>query len=194
MTTAAYLRVSSKGQNLAMQRNAIAKAAGARSHRIVRWYAEKVSAGLAQRPQLEVLRAAVRAGKVGRLYVWRLDRLSRRGIRETLDIVEELRSHGCELVTIADGFDLQGPAAEVVLAVLAWAAEMERRAIGERISAARERVLAAGGTWGRPRRMTTREIARARALADKGSSVREIAVALKVPRATVHRMLRSAMQ
>jgi DNA invertase Pin-like site-specific DNA recombinase len=67
-------------------------------------------------------------------------------------VVEDLRAHGAEVVTVADGFDLSGPAAEVVLAVMAWAAKMERLAINERISAARERLRASGRVWGRPPR------------------------------------------
>ena len=81
------------------------------------------------------------------MYVFRLDRLTRSGIRDTFELVEELRGHGIEIVSVADGFDLNGPAAEVVLAVMAWAAKMERLALGERVAAARERVEAAGGSW-----------------------------------------------
>jgi hypothetical protein len=41
-------------------------------------------------------------------------------------------------VSVSDGFALDGPAAEVILAVIAWAAKMERLAIAEHIRAARE--------------------------------------------------------
>jgi hypothetical protein len=44
-----------------------------------------------------------------------------------------------------DGFDPAGRAAEIVLAVLAWAAKTERFAINERIAAARRRIEAEGG-------------------------------------------------
>jgi hypothetical protein len=33
---------------------------------------------------------------------------------------------GCEIVSVADGFDLTGPAAEIILAVVSWAAKMEQ--------------------------------------------------------------------
>ena len=58
------------------------------------------------------LRAGVRVGVVRELYLYRLDRLARSGIRDTFEVVEELRDHGCAIVTVADGFDLAGPAAE----------------------------------------------------------------------------------
>lgn len=189
MTVAAYVRVSSASQDGAMQRDAILRAARARGHLVPHWFADSMTGATTKRPELERLRAAVRAGEVEVLYVYRLDRLTRSGIRDTLAIVDELRAHGCKLVTLADGFDVDGPASEVVLAVLAWAAKMERQAIGERITAARARVAAEGGSWGRPRRMTRADVDRARELAAEGRTVRAIAVALKVPRATVARAL-----
>ena len=89
------------------------------------------------------------------------------------------------MVSIADGFDLNGPAAEIILAVLAGGAKMERLAINERIAAARERVEAEGRNWGRPRRIDPAALARIVALRGEGRTIREIAVALKIPRSTV---------
>jgi DNA invertase Pin-like site-specific DNA recombinase len=189
VTAAGYLRVSSRAQTLESQRAAIERAAGARGDADLRWYSERMSGRSIDRPELTRLRADVRAGAVGRLYLFRLDRLTRSGIRDTFEILEELRRGGCELVTVADGFDLQGPAAEIVLAVMAWASKMERLAINERISAARERIEGEGGRWGRPRRVDAETLAHARLLRAGGRSLRDVAVALKVPRATLARAL-----
>ena len=188
MNAAAYVRVSSKAQDHASQRAAIERAAEARGDKITVWYAEKKSAKTIAREELQHLRADVRAGHVRKLYVFRLDRLARSGIRDTFEVVEELRAHGCELVTIADGFDLNGPAAEVVLAVMAWAAKMERLAINERISAARERLAAEGRPWGRPPRLTAADRRRIIGLRRAGRTIREVSVALKIPRSTVARV------
>jgi len=89
------------------------------------------------------------------------------------------------VVSIADGFDLNGPAAEIILAVLAGAAKMERLAINERIAAARERVEAEGRNWGRPRRIDPAALARIVVLRGEGRTIREIAVALRILRSTV---------
>src|SRR5436190_2138981 len=136
MTIAAYLRVSSRAQDAASQRSAIERAAAARGDAVSEWYSEKRSGRTLDRAELQRLRADVRAGRVRRLFVFRLDRLARSGIRDTFEVIEELRAAGCELVSVADGFDLTGPAAEIVLAVMARAAKMERLAINERIAAA----------------------------------------------------------
>jgi DNA invertase Pin-like site-specific DNA recombinase len=188
MNAAAYVRVSSKAQDHASQRAAIERTAAARGDKIKTWYAEKKSAKTLAREELQRLRADVRAGHVRKLYVFRLDRLARSGIRDTFEVVEELRAHGCELITVADGFDLNGPAAEVVLAVMAWAAKMERLAINERISAARDRLAAEGRAWGRPPRLVSREREQIPRLRRAGRTVREIAVALKIPRSIVGRV------
>ncbi len=190
MLAAAYVRVSSKGQDDRTQRSAVELAARARGDEVGLWFAEKASATWNARPELEALRAAARRGELRRLYVFRVDRLTRTGIRDTLAIVDELRRHGCELVSIADGFDFAGPASEIVLAVMGWAAQMERAALGERISAAKARTLAAGKTWGRPHTTTPEQRARVLELRASGLSLRQISVALKIKVSTVTRVCR----
>ncbi len=120
---------------------------------------------------------------------YRLDRLTRSGIADTLHVVAELRGSGCEIVSVSDGFDLNGPAAEIVLAVLGWAARMERLAINERISAARERVEAEGGRWGRPRSVDAAQEEQMQRMRRAGQSLSQISAAMKKPRSTVGRVL-----
>lgn len=188
-TIAAYIRVSSRGQDLATQRDAITRAARARGDVVATWFEEKLTSAKLDRPQLRELRQYAREGRVRKIYVFKIDRLTRSGIRDTLAVVEEFRAHGCELATVADGFALEGPAAEVVLAVLAWAAQMERAAIGDRIAAARVRVEASGGSWGRPRTIDPGALARAQDLRGKGKTIRQISASLKIPRSTLARAL-----
>jgi DNA invertase Pin-like site-specific DNA recombinase len=189
MQVAAYVRVSSHSQDAGMQQEAIRRAARARGDELAAWYVEKQTGSTMRRPELERLRADARAGHIAKLYVFRLDRLTRTGIRDTLDVLEELRGNGCVVTTLADGFDLHGPMSEFIVAGIAWGAKMERLAIGERIQAARARVEANGGNWGHPKRMSRREVERARELAAEGKSVRVIAVALKVPKSTIARAI-----
>jgi DNA invertase Pin-like site-specific DNA recombinase len=193
LTSAAYVRVSSRSQDDATQRRAIEGAARARGDLVDDWRAEKASARTMKRPELQRLLADARAGvfRHRRIYVFRLDRLTRTGVADTLRTLEELHEHCDEVVSAADGFELRGPHAEVIVAVMAWAAKMERLATNERIAAARDRVEAQGGTWGHPPRMKPTDVARAAALAAEGRSVRSIAMALGFPRMTVQRALAS---
>ncbi len=190
----AYVRVSSRSQDHATQQSAIERAAAARGDAIGDWRAEKRSARTMAREELRRLLADARAGRLRgrRLYVFRLDRLTRTGIADILVTLEELRTSGVEVVSVADGFDLTGPHAEVIVAVMAWAAKMERLATAERIAAARERIEAEGGRWGRPRRMSRVDVERALELRGQGRSVRAIAMELKIAKSTLARTLNSS--
>ena len=187
MIADAYIRVSSKSQDDAMQRHAIEKQAEARGDTIRHWYAEKRSAKTIDRKELARLRAEIRAGRVPALYVFRLDRLTRSGIRDTLEVVHEIREYGCVLRSCADGFSLEGPHSEIIIAVMAWAAQMERLAINERIAAARERMEAKGLPWGRRPRLNDAETARLRTEHAKGRSIRTLARDFKITRSVVAR-------
>lgn len=187
-TVAAYIRVSSSSQDLAMQRAAIVRAARSHRDKIRIWYAEKTP-GVDERPELERLRNDIRLGRVKRCYVYRLDRLSRAGILEVFKIVKELQSYGCNLVTVADGFSLDGPAADVILAVFAWVAEMERAAIRERLATARRERAAKGLPWGRPSRIGDKLGEKILRLRARGKSIRSIAGQFSIPYATIARFL-----
>lgn len=189
---AAYIRVSSESQDLATQRDAIERVARARGDEVGEWYAEKASGRTLKRAELDRVRADARHGRVSRLYVFKLDRLTRSGLVDTVSVVREFQRAGVELVSATDGFDLTGPAAELIVGVMGWAAEFERQSIAIRTKAARARLEAEGGSWGRPRRMSPGDVERARALKNEGRSIREIAQAIKVPRATLARALKSA--
>ena len=190
MNACAYVRVSSRSQSVATQRDAIERAAAARGDVVVEWYSETMSGKRLDRPELRRLLNEARGGGVQRLYVYRIDRFCRSGIRDMFRVITELRECGCDVVTVADGFSLSAAGSDIVIAVLAWAAEMERTAIGERVSAARQRVEASGGHWGRPRtagKVVERQI---REMSAKNASQRQIERELGVSRSTIRRVLR----
>jgi DNA invertase Pin-like site-specific DNA recombinase len=61
----------------------------------------------------------------------------------------------------------------------------ERLHINERISAARARVEAQGGRWGRPRRLSDAQITKLVQRRRAGRTLRQIAVAVKRPTSTI---------
>ena len=191
--TVAYMRVSSRAQDLATQRSAIEKGAQARGDTIETWYSEKRSGKALVRPELDRLRVLVRDGKVGTLYCFKLDRLTRSGVADTYRVVDEFRRAGCTLVAVADNLTIRPGGDDIVsetlVFALALAARLERAAINDRISAARERLEAEGRPWGRPSKLSQADRARLHALRQEGRSLRDIAIAMKVPRSTVARAL-----
>ena len=185
MTTAAYIRVSSKAQNLATQRDAIERA-----HSDVKvWYREKQSAKTTQRPELQRLLADARAGRFTKLVVFRLDRLCRSGVADTYAVITELRRAGVTLVSLAESLTIKPTEDDVTSSVLvfafALAAQLERTAINDRIAAARTRLEAKGEPWGRPPTMSASQVETARRLKGEGRTIRQIAAALGVSRSTV---------
>ena len=190
MKAAAYVRVSSRQQSLEAQKSAILKAASARGDEITDWYGEKASAYIGERAELAALRAAVRRGEHRKVYVFRIDRLSRSGVLSTFTIANEFKVAGCALVTVADSFELDSVAGPIILAVLATCAQMEREAMADRINAARERARAAGLDWGRPRVLLDDTIRIAAKRVAGGESVRKAAVELGVSHRTLHRALK----
>jgi len=191
----AYIRVSTASQDTTAQRQAIEAAAAARGDSIAEWYDERAGAGVLERAELKRLRADVRKGRVGRVYVFRLDRLARSGVRDTFQVLSEFAGAGTSFVTVADGMpDIQGPWGDVVIAVLAAAAEIESAALRERIKIARERCDREGRKWGRPLRLTRHDWPKLLEMKALGYSQRKMAMALKVPRTTVARALARAKQ
>jgi DNA invertase Pin-like site-specific DNA recombinase len=189
-----YIRVSSAGQDYAYQRTAIDVAARARSESVSEWFGDVASGATLDRPELARLRAQLDAGRVRQLWVWRLDRLTRSGIADTLASVEHVRRCGAELVSVADRVALDGgPTGELVLAVLAWCAQMELAKIRENQDAARARMRQQGRTWGRPAIPPGVKDAVA-AASSRGLSCRQIARELKVSKTWVAEVLRALGQ
>ena len=102
MIASAYIRVSSKAQHFDLQRLSIERAAAERGDQIGEWYSEKRSAKTLARLELDRLRADVRTGKVKRVFVFKLDRLTRTGVGDTYKIIDEFKAGACELVAVAD--------------------------------------------------------------------------------------------
>lgn len=188
---AAYVRVSTRQQDLQAQIDAISKASSARGEPIATWFSEKIGGHRMKRPELDRLREGVRRGEFSKVYVFRIDRLSRSGIAETLNVIEELRNGGCLVESVADPFGaaLSGPLGELLLSLLAWAAQQERRALNDRLHAARERTEARGGSWGRPKRLSADTVRLALTYIAGGDSIRLAARKLQISKTTLAREL-----
>ena len=72
------------------------------------WFTDKASGKTMDRPAWIRLEAVIRAGKVARIVVWRLDRLGRTA-SGLITLFDKLVSRKVYLVSIRDGFDLGTP-------------------------------------------------------------------------------------
>ena len=191
---AIYVRVSSKQQDTRSQEHDLRRWAEALGDdQCVVWYTDKSTGTNMNRPGWRKLEADIRAGRVSKLVIWRLDRLGRTVLGVT-QLIEELRQHKVNLVSLKEGFDLETPAGRLMVNMLLSFAQFETECRAERQLAGIEAAKAAGKSWGgsKPGRTTNRIAERAetvcRMRAD-GESVTRISKLLQISRPTVYKLL-----
>lgn len=184
-----YARVSTTKQDLARQMDALA-AAGIDARHI---YVDKKSGATTNRPGLQEAMRHARAGDV--IVVHTLDRFGRT-VRDTLNLVHELKSRDIGIRTLADPLAIDTTApnssmAQLAFVMLALFAEMERTYSAERVAHARAVATANGRRTGRPSVVDPAKLEHAVMLRDKGASIREITEKTGLKRTTLYRHLPS---
>ena len=181
-----YARISTADQSLDLQRDAL-RAAG-----VERIFTDQASGRKDDRPGLAAALAALRPGDV--LVVWKLDRLGR-SLKHLVETVSALEQRGIGLRVLSGGVDTTSAAGRLVFGIFAALAEFEADLIKERTLAGLAAARARGRTGGRPRSLTPKQLAHARALMAHGdASVSEVAATLGVSRSTLYRALAAESQ
>ncbi len=176
-----YARVSTMDQDLSHQQDALTKAGCERIFEDIK------SGARANRPGLQGALDFVREGDV--LTVWRLDRLGR-SLRDLLDIAHQLEERGVGLKSINESLDTSTPGGRLIFQVFGAIAEFERNLIRERTTAGLMAAKARGRVGGRPRSLSDKDVAAARAmLADPEITVAEVAERLGTTAPTLYRYL-----
>lgn len=186
--TAIYMRVSSRAQDTASQEPDLQRYAG--NVGACEWYRDTFSGKSMDRPGWQRLMSDAQAGKVGRIVVWRLDRLGRtaKGLTALFD---ELLSRKVGLVSLRDGIDLQTPAGRLMAHVLASVAQYETEVRAERVLAGQAVARAKGKRWGgckpgRRVKVTDEQVAMIGRMAGEGAKIAAIARATGLTRPTVY--------
>lgn len=191
MKTAVYVRVSSDSQDHEAQSREIRRWLRGNGIADARWFEDTISGRVRDRPGLDDLQSAVFNGEVETVVVWKLDRLSRKGIRDGMELLGTWLDRGIRVVVTTMQLDLSGPIGEMVAAIMFGFAAVEYVHIRERqaagIAAAKER----GVYRGRQKGTTKATPDRALELRGRGLTDREIATALGISRRTVQRYLAS---
>lgn len=89
------------------------------------------------RPGFRRAMALIESGAADVLVVWKIDRAARNTV-DTLNLVEELASHGAQFVSVTEHFDTSTASGELTLTMLAGLARAESRTKSERIEAWQE--------------------------------------------------------
>ncbi|WP_286765868.1 MULTISPECIES: recombinase family protein [Rhodopirellula] len=188
MKTAAYIRVSTTGQNEASQKRELSKWLEGHGITDVIWYVDKASGTNLDRPAFKQLQAAIFNGEVSSVVVYRLDRLSR-SLKDGINCLTDWLEKGVRVVSITEQLDFSGVTGQLISAVLLAVAAMETQVRAERqaagIAAARER-----GVYGGRKPGTTKgKPERAKELKAKGLTRAEIAASMNTSTRTVTRYL-----
>jgi DNA invertase Pin-like site-specific DNA recombinase len=149
---------------------------------------DTISGSTAARPGLEQLRSHLRPGDT--LVVWRMDRLFR-SLKHMIELTDWLREQGIEFQSLSEQLDTSTPAGRLIFTVFASIGEFERDLIRERTMAGLSAARARGRVGGRPKRLTSKEIATAQALYDDGKTkVQEICRLFKISKTTFYQYVR----
>ncbi|MFK7933640.1 MAG: recombinase family protein [Saprospiraceae bacterium] len=180
-----YARVSTKEQNLDLQKDALRKAG------CVEIFEEKISGAGKERPQLTKLIERIRKGDV--LTVWKLDRLGR-SIKDLIQLVNNIQNRGAELKSLNDHIDTTTPHGKLTFHMFAALAEFEKDIIRERTLAGLATARARGRVGGRPKGLSQKAkhiaIIAQRLYEEGQKTVTEICEELSISRATLYNYLR----
>ena len=173
-----YARVSTDDQSLNLQLDAL-RAAGCE-----RIFTDKLGGKSRKRPGLEkALNASVSGGQI---VVWRLDRLGR-NFRHLVDIADELRERGVNLISLSEGIDTSSNVGEIIFRLMSVFSDFERNVIVERTKAGLASARARGVRLGREPKMTVAQAIEARRLMTGGMKAVAVAAKFNVGKSTLFR-------
>lgn len=184
MTIIGYARVSTDGQTIDAQRQALETAGAARI------LAETASGAKTDRRELGRALKALGAGDT--LLVTRLDRLAR-STRDLLNILDVVAQAGAGFRSLHDAWaDTTTPHGRLMLTVLGGLAEFERELIRARTGEGRQRAAARGVHMGRLAKLTRHQRDEALEALSLGEVTQaDLARRFNVDQSTISRLVRS---
>jgi len=154
----AYIRVSTKEQDEEVQRKSIEEFAKSKNIEVVKYYVDRGVSGVKtfkDRPSASQLLQELDQLKPDCIISWALDRIGR-SMLDTIGAVLGLERKGVKVITIKEEWlqTLDENVRKLILSILAWVAEWERRRIRER----QEEAWRQGKQKGRPPKLTKEEV------------------------------------
>jgi DNA invertase Pin-like site-specific DNA recombinase len=177
-----YARVSTHDQTLALQQDALEKAGCSKI------FTDVISGAKVERNGLAEALEYVRAGDT--LVVWRLDRLGR-SLKDLIEKLTELHNRKIGFKSLTENIDTTTSGGKLIFHIFGALAEFERDLIKERTEAGLQAARERGRRGGRPKALTEKKLAMARALyADKRNTINEICKTLSISKTSLYRYLK----
>lgn len=178
-----YARVSTDDQNLHLQHDELKKAG------CEKFFDDKITGSKIDRPGLVAAIEFARHGDI--IVVWRLDRLSR-SLKDLIQVVSDLESHGIGLKSIHESIDTTSSSGKLIFHIFGALAEFERNLIRERTHAGLQAARARGRKGGRPKKLSTDKAKLAIQLYEgKQNSINQICKLIGVSKPTLYKYLKS---
>lgn len=147
-----YVRVSTQeqakeGYSVGEQTDRLGKYVGAMKWEVFKVYTDPGFSGAdTNRPGLQEMLRDIRKGRIDKVVVYKLDRLSR-SQKDTLELIEdEFLANGVDFVSMNENFDTSTPFGRAIIGILAVFAQLEREQIKERMTMGRD-ARAKEGKW-----------------------------------------------
>ena len=180
-----YARVSTTGQNLDMQLQALTEAG------CIDIFQEKLSGKRKNRPELDAMLKTLRAGDT--VVVYKLDRIGR-SLKHLLELFEIFKEREINFISLKENIDTSTATGRLIFHVMASLAEFEREMIIERTKSGRDAARARGKQGGRPK-VDKKQIDKALKLYDsKAYQVSEIAKLTGISHTTIYRYIKKRNQ
>ena len=186
--TACYIRVSTYDQQSGKDSQKRALQTYTKNHGIkgVAWYEDTTSGSTLVRPAFEKLQKDIFAGKIERIIVWRLDRISR-SLKDGVTVLHDWCEKGIEITSLTEGFNLAGPMGQLFATLLIGLAQMERSNLIENTKRGLAAARARGKRLGPKPKLQSDDVL---ALRKAGLSLTEIGRRLGSSRQAVHAALK----
>lgn len=187
--TAIYLRESTRKQTSESQLEEAHRLAEQRGWTVSEYHDQGSGKSGGKLPNRARMMEDARRGRIRRVIVYKLDRLAR-SLRELVNILDNLRIWGVDLVVVTQGFDTTTSVGRMALGMVCVIAEFERDLIQERVMSGLAAARLRGVVLGRPRVQV--DLAKANRLQAEGLSLSQCAKRLGVSRRTLATRLKQA--
>ncbi len=181
-----YARVSTEGQNLDRQIDALMAAGVSRKH----LYCEKMTGTKSDRPELNRLLADLETGDT--VIIPDLTRISR-STKDLLDIVDKIKNRGAYIKSLKDTWlntTSSNPYNDFLLTVMSGLSQLERDLISQRTKEGLASAKARGRNGGRPSKQNEKA-EMVMALYDSGMKIADIVRNTELSRSTVNRIVKN---
>jgi DNA invertase Pin-like site-specific DNA recombinase len=91
----------------------------------MQWFEDHDSATNLQREAFQKLQAAIFAGKVTTVVVWKLDRLARSLKEEGINVLADWCNRGVRVIAVTQQIDLSGPVGHLIASPSVWQGEAQ---------------------------------------------------------------------